>query len=520
MDAKKLRSSQKKLIMWYKVRELQTKGLNKTQIGYELGLYRGTVRRYLKMSLEEFLKSQTYQRNFIHKLEKYEEFVSASLGEHPYLSSSQIHDWLREKYSDFPEVNTKTVYNYVKYVRAKYKIPKEKVNQVRQCQKIQESEYGEYAQVDFGEYWMQREERKRVKLYFFVMVLCRSRKKYIFFSRTPFTSALAIYAHELAFAYYGGKPQKIIYDQDKVFIHGENLGDVILTKAFQSYLSAEHFECIFCRKSDPQSKGKVENAVKYVKYNFLRGRIFFSIERINEEGIAWLKRTANGIAHNGTKLIPDEVFKEEQKYLISYYGTPMFPARKIEEYCVRKDNTILYHGNFYSVPIGTYEGTGTQIWVNENEDFLELYNKESGKQVARHKICHEKGKFITDKNHRRKALPNREEIEKKTIHYLGQDRLAITWLDNLYKDKPRYYKSNLNVLNRNIEFFTSDTLHKAFEICLDKGVYNAKDLINLCDRLSGRKVAVSEISIVKNLPEAALEAPEKTNINHYKTIFE
>ena len=322
------------------------------------------------MSLEEFVQSQAYQRNFIHKLEKYEEYVSTSLGLHPYLSSSQIYDWLREKYSDFPEVNTKTVYNFVKHVRAKYKISKEKVDCVRQYEKIEETAYGEYAQVDFGEYWMKREDERRVKVYFFVMVLCRSRKKFIYFSRTPFTSDLAIYAHELAFSCYGGKPKKIIYDQDKVFIHGENLGDVILTKVFQRYLTGEHFESIFCRKSDPESKGKVENVVKYVKYNFLRGRIFNSIEKTNEQGIAWLKRTANGLVHNGTKLVPDEVFKEEQKYLMPYYGTPMFPARKIEEYCVRKDNTILYHGNFYSVPTGTHENRDTKIWVNENEDFL------------------------------------------------------------------------------------------------------------------------------------------------------
>ncbi|MCE8851106.1 helix-turn-helix domain-containing protein, partial [Bacteroides fragilis] len=39
--------------MWYKVRELQSKGLNKTQIGKYLGVDRSTVRRYLRTSREE-----------------------------------------------------------------------------------------------------------------------------------------------------------------------------------------------------------------------------------------------------------------------------------------------------------------------------------------------------------------------------------------------------------------------------------------------------------------------------------
>lgn len=42
-----------KQYMWYKVRELQSKGLNKTQIGKHLGVDRSTVRRYLQMSRED-----------------------------------------------------------------------------------------------------------------------------------------------------------------------------------------------------------------------------------------------------------------------------------------------------------------------------------------------------------------------------------------------------------------------------------------------------------------------------------
>lgn len=44
--------------MWHKVRELQLKGLNKTQIGIYLGVDRKTVRRYLNMTMEEFVKNK------------------------------------------------------------------------------------------------------------------------------------------------------------------------------------------------------------------------------------------------------------------------------------------------------------------------------------------------------------------------------------------------------------------------------------------------------------------------------
>ena len=55
MDAEELTGSLKKLVMWYKVKELKSKGLNKTQIARCLGINRNTVRKYQSMSESEFM---------------------------------------------------------------------------------------------------------------------------------------------------------------------------------------------------------------------------------------------------------------------------------------------------------------------------------------------------------------------------------------------------------------------------------------------------------------------------------
>ena len=177
MDAEELTGSLKKLVMWYKVKELKSKGLNKTQIARCLGINRNTVRKYQSMSESEFMNSQSYRRNYNHKLDPYEDFVHKSLDSHPYLSSSQIRDWLREQYEDFPDVGQKTVYNYVQYIRRKYHISKRVGHGNRQYEKQPDTAYGEYAQVDFGERWMYDKEHHPVKVYFYAIVLCRSRYK-------------------------------------------------------------------------------------------------------------------------------------------------------------------------------------------------------------------------------------------------------------------------------------------------------------------------------------------------------
>lgn len=517
MNAYELTSPERKLVMWYKIKELFEKGYRQAQICRETGLDKKTVHRYLSMSYEEFKSSESYKRMYIKILDPYEKQVHLWLEAHNDLSASQIHDWLREHYTDLPEVNSKTVFNYVKYIRAKYQIAKPILANTRQYERWEETPYGEYAQVDFGEMWMNRDDGRRVKVYFFVMVLSRSRKKYVYFSMSPFTTNLAVYAHEKSFEYYGGKPKKILYDQDAVFLHSENMGDYILTQSFNAFVNKEHIEVIFCRKSDPETKGKVENVVKYVKYNFLRGRTFVSIAQLREESSRWLSRTANGLPHNTTKFVPDDVFKTEQSYLSPYNGKATMPERAMREYNVRKSNMISYKSNDYSLPNGTYHGQGTKVWVNLNGDKLEIFNKETGKLITVHDISYKKGEYILNPSHRKVHHIKADKLETQILDYSGYDELALTWMMNLKRDKPRYYNQNLRMLESNMHSFEVSTLHNVFSKCIDAGVYNAKELLALCDRIGKRRVVLNNINRL-SVP-IQNETPDKTPISTYNQYF-
>ncbi len=52
---------------------------------------------------------------------------------------------------------------------------------------------------------------------------------------------------------------------------------------------------IFGRARDPESKGKVENRVRYVTHNFLLDCQYSTLEILNEEALAWLERTGKGL---------------------------------------------------------------------------------------------------------------------------------------------------------------------------------------------------------------------------------
>ena len=140
--------------MWYKVKELWGKGLNKSQIKEEPGIDRSTIHRYISMSEDQFLEWIQTSRHLPKKLKAYYSFVKDLLDNASYLSAAQVEDRLKESFSDLPKVNSKTVYNFVHSIRKEHNITKHKEKLPRQYEKLAETEYGEEAQVDFGSYRM------------------------------------------------------------------------------------------------------------------------------------------------------------------------------------------------------------------------------------------------------------------------------------------------------------------------------------------------------------------------------
>lgn len=291
-----------KFMVYFEIHRLSREGYSMRQISEELVINRRTVSKYLSLSEQEYelLLEQQSQRNKV--LLPYENFVKMRLELFRDTPSAQMHDWLKEHFEDLPKVSQKTVFNFVSWIRRKHNLPLVKVP--RQYEMVEELPYGKQAQVDFGEYTMRTSLGNRTKVFFFIMVLSRSRFKFVWFTDRHFTSLAAVDGHERAFSYFGGIPLEIVYDQDKVFLVSENGGDLILTDTFRSYMREQSFSLFFCRKSDPETKGKVENVVGYVKRNFLYNRTYHNIDTLNDEALGWLGRTANILPHAVTKKDP------------------------------------------------------------------------------------------------------------------------------------------------------------------------------------------------------------------------
>ncbi|MFI3165527.1 MAG: DDE-type integrase/transposase/recombinase [Bacillota bacterium] len=140
---------------------------------------------------------------------------------------------LREAFPDFNYKRT-TFFRYMKDLREESGYVVKDFSRRRGIHETPSP--GFEAQVDFGQVKMQDMCGITRRIYFFIMVLSFCNMRFVYFNHDPFTTKTAIIAHEYAFKYFGGRPQMIVYDQDRVFTVSENLGDIVFVKEFEDYV--------------------------------------------------------------------------------------------------------------------------------------------------------------------------------------------------------------------------------------------------------------------------------------------
>ena len=509
-------------MMYHEIHKMKREGFSTRKIGRELVMNFRTVKKYLDMSEEEFFRHLETKGQRYKTLIPFEEFVKEKLHLYPETRAAQIHDWLKESHNDFPKVCPKTVYNFVMFVRQKYNIPQQSV--IREYFPVQESPYGKQAQVDFGEASMRSRDGGRKKVHFFAMILSRSRFKFVHFEPQPFTTHLAVLAHEKAFAFFQGIPQEIVYDQDKVFIHDENAGDYLLTKEFKNYASMRGIQLHFCRKADPESKGKIENVVKYVKQNFLFNRPFTDIENLNDQAEEWLLRTANAMLHNRTQKVPFYEWHTEKGYLKPFAPLPI-KYEPYKSYNVMKDNTIRFKGNIYTLPQGTYKGKGTSVLIKVEENSLGIYSTKQ-ELICTHTVSLQKGMLISNTDHKRDKSQKIDELIQAVSARFDKPEIVKNYLENIRKEKPRYIRDQVAILEKAIGQYGTDIVYQGIEYCLEKQIFSVADLSSIIKNIKPKNLKDDSLSgddvkplpgCVENLKKANIE-PAKSNIDEYNKI--
>src|SRR5256885_12152958 len=240
---------------------------------------------------------------------------------------------------------------------------------------------GEQGQVDWGSFGFITHQGHTYRLYAFVMTLGWSRASYLRFTICSDTTWF-IRCHLHAFAYLGGVPRRLLYDNLKSVVERRDADDVIhWIPRLLYFADGAGLAPQACKPYRPQTKGKVENGVKYVRGNFWPGLHFQNLEDLNNQALAWLNTIANPRVHGTTGEVPfsrlgSEGLQDASKAFT--YDTSVMTTRRSSKDCV-----ISYEGNLYSVP-AAYARKTLQVKITEAGELV--IGSEVGQELARHRV--------------------------------------------------------------------------------------------------------------------------------------
>jgi transposase len=252
------------------------------------------------------------------------------------------------------------------------------------------------AQVDFGEAEI-RLDGQPAKVALFVMTLPYSDALFVRAFPRECTEAF-LEGHVRAFAFLGGVPRRISYDNLKIAVARITGGrGRVVTREFRRLKSHHLLEAHFCRVRRPNEKGHVETLVGYARRNFLVPvpAVAGGLEPLNEQ----LERACREDLERrlrGKPTIKADLLAEEQRALLPA-PAEAFVAARVESRDVDSLSLVSFDANQYSVPTEFAHHRATVIGAVDTVRIVV-----GDRQVAAHPRCW-----------------GREQVTYDPVHYLA-----------------------------------------------------------------------------------------------------
>lgn len=388
-----------------KVKTMIEEGRTVSSIARKLKMDRKTVRKYRDLEMDEIADYRRLRKHRKRKVDAFKTFIDDQVNlmeEDGVINAQAIFDKVVGK--GFSGAS-RTLRRYVTT----------RVGKRKKQQRIYESfetDPGKQAMVDLGEsrkIWL---NMKRSVMYFLVMTLSYSRKMYVEWYDRPIDTEMFIRFHQNAFSYIGGVPEEIVYDQTKLAVIRDEYGEVEFNREFFGFSQWSGFKNFVCKKSDPETKGKVESSVRYVKRGFLPGRRFSDSRDLDRQWFEWLHAIADTKPNETTGEPPKVRFENERSYLRPLRDSIYTPRPSLREQPVYKDGYVKVLGNRYSAP---QEYHRKKIKIRVCDLTVELHTVD-GAHIYTHNRCFEKGKRIKIREHYRRPYKEpTEELSQKVL---------------------------------------------------------------------------------------------------------
>lgn len=369
---------------------LRLQGVSNRQIAEQIGIYKGTVNRYIQK-----LKLLDHP---IDDLLKLEEPVLAKL------FSAGSPAYLQERFDDFkpliPYLEKELEHKHVtrKLLWEEYRVAHPQgygysqfchhlgqLSVARKGGAVFHHDPAHRLQVDFvGDTpgYIDRDSGEVIKVQVFIAVLPYSDYSFALAVPTQGTDDF-LYALGKCLEHLGGVPQVLVPDNLKAAVIKSDRYEPVLNKVMEDF--AEHYGLVVlpARPRKPKDKPSVKNAVKLIYQRVfakLRNQLFFSLAELNA-AITEKVRDHNQTRMQREPISRQERFLADEQHLLKALPGRPFEKRYYAELIVASNNCVLLgrDNRHYSVPF-QYIGKKTQVIYTRT--LVGIYCE--GKQIAIH----------------------------------------------------------------------------------------------------------------------------------------
>lgn len=203
-----------------------------------------------------------------------------------------------------------------------------------------------------------------------LLYLRYSKRRYLKFYRSFNRFAMKCFFHE-ALMYWGCAARKCVIDNTNLARLRGSGKDALIVPEMAAFAESYGFHFLCHAIRHPNRKAGEERSFWTVETNFLPGRVFESLEDLNQQAFEWATVRMHHRAASKTHLIPAKAFEHERGYLT--HLAPELPA----PYCAHPRGTdqygyVAFQGNYYWVP-----GNGRHdVKVLEYAQCLKIYRQQ------------------------------------------------------------------------------------------------------------------------------------------------
>lgn len=332
---------------------------------------------------------------------------------------------------------------------------------------------GQAAQVDWGDFGDPFGCGR--KLWCFVMVLCWSRMLYLEFTHSAnFESFLR--RHENAFCFAGGVPQEIWYDNLATAVAERKHKLIRFNPRFLAYSGFHGFKPVACNPASGHEKGRVEDGVKYIRYNFWPGRSFKDLTDLNQQAFQWRDQFANKRLHGSTRKIPELMWDQEKTQIRPWRG--LYDTDEVRSLKVSHQFRVDFDANEYSVP---WRLSGRILTLRANDHAVSLWS--GTKRITAHPRCWGKGQATINANHQEGLLQTKPgaspHLDIEAVKALGPH--GARYLEFLGA-QTRSLRSELAHLMTLITIYGPQAVEQTIGHALDLGIVGSEHLQRLLEQ--------------------------------------